>query len=230
MERAYYDTDLRAVEAVVQMFEKGLEVSRIQKAFSVGTMGMGRNRRLVPTRWSITAVDDIIGKYLLGSVRNHEILDTFQVYHFEAFKNNFVIMLMPAPWQYEWMEAFIHVMGMEELIFSDREGYHGKTEYSSVGGCYYAVKLAILEKLEQMKRQAGAVVFREAYQGYIPTGVWLCREETRKALAGQPAEFADLNSALSYIDSKIFLPMERFRAESMFLRQPAQQTRLMNFF
>lgn len=230
LEKVYYDTDLRAGEAVIRMHEKGVLISQIQKAFSVGTMGLGQNRKLVPTRWSITAVDDIIARYLFDRVRTYDVLDTFQVYSFEALKNNFVILLMPTEWQYEWMEAFIHVMGREELIFSDRERFEGKKEYSSVGGCYYSVKMAILEKLEQLKKQAGAIVFREAYSGYIPTGVWLCREETRKALEGRAVEFNDIGSALGYVAGKLNLPLEKFYRESELLRKPARQMRLANFF
>ena len=48
---------------------QGVLISKIQKAFSVGAFGMERNRRLVPTRWSITAVDDTLGKELLKSTK-----------------------------------------------------------------------------------------------------------------------------------------------------------------
>jgi hypothetical protein len=54
VENAYGDTDLRAADAVRELYRKGVFVSKIQKAFSVGAFGLGGNRRLVPTRWSIT--------------------------------------------------------------------------------------------------------------------------------------------------------------------------------
>ena len=52
LERAYSDTDLRAAEAVLWLYKRGVPVSKIQRAFSVGAFGLGRFRRLVPTRWS----------------------------------------------------------------------------------------------------------------------------------------------------------------------------------
>ncbi|MBI2675646.1 MAG: hypothetical protein HYX24_04265 [Candidatus Aenigmarchaeota archaeon] len=229
LEKVYYDADLKAAEAVVDLYNKNLLFSQIQKAFSVGTMGLGKNRKLVPTRWSITAVDDTLAGYLLKKVKEYEMIDTYQAYQFQAMKNNFVILLLPTYWQYEWMETFLHVMGSEELLFSDWEPYTGKTGYSSVGGCFYSVKFAVLEALERMQKQAGVVVFREAYRGYIPTGVWLCREETRKAMQSKPAGFSNLMAALEYISSRLALPMERYRAESRLLRHMRQQTRIASF-
>ncbi len=229
LEKTYYDTDMKAAESVVDLYEKNLMFSQIQKAFSVGTMGLGKNRKLVPTRWSITAVDDILADHLMGKIKEYEILENYHVYQYQALKNNFIILLIPTYWQYEWMEAFLHVMGSEELLFSDWEPYTGKTEYSSVGGCFYSVKFAVLEALERMQRQAGVVVFREAYRGYIPTGVWLCREETRKAMQLNPVEFSNLKAAIDHISTKLALPMERYRAESRLLRHMRQQTRIASF-
>lgn len=60
MEKAHYDDDLKAAEAVRTLYEQGLSVTKIQRAFSVGAFGLKPNRKLVPTRWSITAVDSIL--------------------------------------------------------------------------------------------------------------------------------------------------------------------------
>ena len=57
LEKSYYDTDLSAKDAVMKLHEKNVPFSAIQKSFSVGAFGIGKNRKLVPTRWSITAVD-----------------------------------------------------------------------------------------------------------------------------------------------------------------------------
>lgn len=46
-------------------------------------------------------------------------------------------------------EAFLHVNGDEEAMFSDYEGNGGKRVYSCVGGCYYSSKMAVLEALKQ---------------------------------------------------------------------------------
>src|SRR3989440_4587636 len=71
LDRASSDTDLRAKEAVLGLFDRGLPVSKIQRAFSVGAFGLEKNRRFVPTRWSITAVDDTIGEVLRERGNTH---------------------------------------------------------------------------------------------------------------------------------------------------------------
>src|SRR2546426_7645270 len=45
------------------------------RAFSVGAFGIETNRRFVPTRWSITAVDDTIGKQLRDRVHAFPLIN-----------------------------------------------------------------------------------------------------------------------------------------------------------
>jgi hypothetical protein len=59
------DIDLKAQDAVARLYKYGLPVSRIQKIFSAGLLGVRFQRKFVPTRWSITAVDDILGKSIM---------------------------------------------------------------------------------------------------------------------------------------------------------------------
>ncbi|MBO4797381.1 MAG: hypothetical protein J5494_01200, partial [Candidatus Methanomethylophilaceae archaeon] len=80
LEKNFYDIDLRASDAVISAYRSGTLVTEIEKAFSVGTMGTKRSRRFVPTRWSITAVDDIISKELKKSVKYNETIDKYRVY------------------------------------------------------------------------------------------------------------------------------------------------------
>lgn len=229
LEKAHYDIDLKSTPAVIELYEKGLEFTQIQKAFSTGAFGLAKNRRLVPTKWSITAVDDALGKHLVHKVKEFPLLDCYQVYEFYALNNYFAIMLIPTVWQYEWMEAFIHIMGSEELIFADWESNFGKKEYSSVGGCFYSVRFAIAEKLLQMQKQAGAVVFREAYEGYIPLGVWACREITRQAMQHPAKTFNTLQDALNYINPKLKLGVQKFKNESTMLKGLNIQRNLLAF-
>jgi hypothetical protein len=232
LEKAFYDTDLKAADAVVDLNKRGIPFSNIQKAFSVGAMGMGKKRKLVPTRWSITACDSTIADRLLKTVRFNDIIDTTRVYEFSSLNNYYAIMLIPTEWQYEWMEAFLQVLGREELIFSDYENNSGKKEYSKVGGCYYTCKMAVLEALERESKQAGVIVLREAYNGYVPLGVFNVRENVRNAMDQTPIEFEDMKTALSYISTKLKLPMEKFVKQSDLMKEllNSRQTTLDNFF
>jgi len=65
IEKAYADGDLKAESAVLDLYLNGIPVSGIQRAFSVGAFGLKNERRMVPTRWSITAVDSTISRSLI---------------------------------------------------------------------------------------------------------------------------------------------------------------------
>lgn len=228
LERCYYDSDLSASDAIFELQQNGIPFSSIQKALSVGVLGCGPKRRLVPTRWSITACDTTLAGRFLSRVRQNNLIDTVRVHEFESLNNHYAVILLPTAWQYEWMEAFLHIRGDEEVLFSDHEEFRGKKEYSSVGGCYYSCKMAVLEGLERQGVQAGAFVLREARKGYIPMGVFNVRENVRQAMLQPYREFEDLSSALFDISTRMQFPMERFIGESTLLKSQfhARQTTL----
>jgi hypothetical protein len=231
LEKVFHDTDLKAADAVIDLHRKGIPFSSIQKAFSVGVMGAGKTRRLVPTRWSITACDTVIGDHLLEEVRHYDPIDCCQVYEFSSLHNHYAILLTPTGWQYEWTEAFLGILGHEEMVFSDYERSRGKKGYSSVGGCYYSCKMAVLEALAREKKQAGALILREATRGYVPLGVFNVRENVRNAMLMPPVEYEDIHTALTHISDKMTLPVERFTRESTLLRDLLRggQTKLSGF-
>lgn len=232
LERVFYDTDLAASEALFDLHRAGLPFSQIQKALSVGAMGTGRARRLVPTRWSITACDTAIGNRLLGEVRRNPLIDCVRVHEFDSLHNHYAVLLLPTAWQYEWMEAFLHILGREELVFSDHEGFRGKKEYSCVGGCFYSCRMAVLEALARQGVQAGAIILREASRGYVPLGVFNVRENVRNAMCQPAAEFEDVPAALASVAERLNLPLSRFEEESTLLREIARgrgQTTLSGF-
>ncbi|MEM3030444.1 MAG: Nre family DNA repair protein [Candidatus Micrarchaeia archaeon] len=231
LERAYHDTDLSARDAIVELYERGTPVSFIQRALSVGALGLGQNRKLVPTRWAITAVDSTMSEKLLEEVKALPPIENQSlVFEHSSLSNTFIILLFPSTWQFEWIEAFFpQIIGDRLEIFSDREGFARKTEYSSVGGCYYSARLAVCEKLKELRRQAGALVLREAYSDYVPLGVWNVRENIRQALRAQPKEFDSFGAALAYALSRLRLPLPAWRAHSAILRSRSTQMQLASF-
>nr|WP_302579064.1 Nre family DNA repair protein [Methanobrevibacter arboriphilus] len=232
LEKTYYDTDLKATKAVINLHDKDVPFSAMQKAFSVGAIGTKNRRKLVPTRWSITACDSSIANTLLKEVRHYPIIDTTRVYEFSSLKNYYAIILTPMEWQYEWMEAFIKILGKEEMIFSDYETNTDKKEYSSVGGCYYTCKMAVLDSLAKQKKQAGAIVLREAYSGYVPLGVFNVRENVKYAMEQPYKEFESLKQSLEYIGTKLKIPVNKYVKTSELLKELLQsrQTTLDAFF
>jgi hypothetical protein len=231
LEKAYNDGDLLAADAVALLHQKGLPFSSIQKAFSVGALGNRKRRRLVPTRWSITACDSLLARHLLSEVREYDIIDCCQVREFASLNNYYAVLLLPTSWQYEWMEAFLGILGQEELIFSDFENNGGKKGYSRVGGCYYSCKMAVLEALAKERKQAGAIILREAYSGYVPLGVFNVRENVRNAMLQQAKHFEDMKTALGYISTKLELSVKRFIGQSDLMKEQlkSRQTTLSCF-
>jgi hypothetical protein len=232
LEKSFYDTDLLASDAVMYLHDKNVPFSNMQKAFSVGAFGVGKNRKLVPTRWSITACDTALADNLLSMVRHYPIIDSFRVYEYYSLKNLYVIILMPMEWQYEWTEAFIKLLGKEEMIFSDYELNGGKKEYSPVGGCFYTAKNVVLDKLAEEKKQAGLIILREAYNGYVPLGVFNVRENIRFAMNQPYKEFEDLKSSLHYAGTRLKIPISKYVKVSTLLDEllHTKQTTLDNFF
>jgi hypothetical protein len=236
IEKAFYDTDLKAVEAVKGLYSDSVMVTKIQRAFSVGAFGLEQNRRLVPTRWSITAVDDILSKDLRERVKTFPEINEYRVYESRYLDNIFEVLMLPQPWSYEAMEAWYpgtiwNPSGKTVMIYGDWEGHEGRTTYASIGGCYYAARLAVCELLEKERRQATVIVLREAHPGYImPVGVWQVRENVRNAMRQTPSKFRTLDEALVHISHQFQIPLSRWIQTSRLLQDALYQKKLTEYF
>jgi hypothetical protein len=250
LEKNFYDTDLNATKAVLEAYNSGTLISEIQKAFSVGTMGIEKNRRFVPTRWSITAVDDIIGKDYLKRTRFYPTIDDFRVYRWEQLDNRWCIVMMPTTWRFELIEAWYpdtawnpavsaapagdcasDHMGRRIEIIHDSEFFGSRWEYAHIGGCYYASRMAVNELLEREGRTAGAVICREAHPGYVmPVGVWNVRENVREALRQVPLHFDTLDKALDYVCTIMDIPKRTWIRNSDVFTDFLRQRRIEDYY
>ncbi|MEM2738625.1 MAG: Nre family DNA repair protein [Candidatus Bathyarchaeia archaeon] len=235
IEKAYHDTDLRAAEAVLELYRKGVLVTKIQRAFSVGAFGLERNRRLVPTRWSITAVDSIISKALMEKVKTFQEISEYRVYESCYLDNIFEVLMIPGRWSYESIEAWYpgtiwNPHGRNIIMYSDWEGHEGRTTYAEIGGCYYAARLAVCEQLVKEQRQATVIVLREAHPGYImPVGVWQVRENVRNAMRQKPYTFKTLEEALQFIAGRFQIPIQRWIMQSVLLKNALFQKKITDY-
>jgi hypothetical protein len=235
VEKAFYDTDLKAKDAVLNLYKDGVLVSKIQKAFSVGAFGIEKNRRFVPTRWSITAVDDTIGKNMIENTKTYPFINEYRIYEYNYLDNRWIVLMIPREWSYELIEAWYpktlwNPDKSNIEIFADHEFYDGRKGYPEIGGCYFASRLAVNELLNDERRQAGAVVMREAHAGYImPVGVWNVRESVRNALKTEPMKFPTLKESLDYASKKLDIPMKKWIETSAVLKDTMQQRRLVDF-
>jgi len=219
------DTDLRAVEGVADLYAHGIAQSHITRVFSVGLLGMGKRRTLVPTEWSITAVDDILGKRLMERVRAYPWINEFRVFSHTGVGNTVAVLLVPSAWMYEGLEAWFPETN--PVPAHDHEFYGGRKDYPrQLEGAYHAVRLPILEYLEKERRQAGAVAFLEVYREWIPLGVWRFRELARAALAKPPERLATLAQALAAIGRRVRVPLRNWTRQSVVIPYLKDQRRI----
>ncbi len=231
LERAFLDGDMRAEEAILYLYRSGAPVSAIQRALSVGALGAARDRRLVPTRWSITAVDDTLSRHLVERVKRLRVVDRFLFFERRHAHNTFVAIIAPAPWSYEWIEAwFPHTTwnpGLTVEVEGDWEGYRGRRTYASLGGCYYAARLATAEYMVREGLQGAAILIREIYEGFfLPIGVWFVRESVRALFRSRPERYGSLREVLERLGRATRLPLGVWLAKSRLLRALAAQERL----
>jgi hypothetical protein len=235
IDRAYTDSDLLARDAILSLYDDDVSVTRIQRSFSVGSFGLEGSRKFVPTRWSITAVDDTISKDIVSQIKDFPWINEYRVYESWSLDNRFMVLMVPAAWSYELVEAWYpqttwNPNGREVAMYSSAEGYRGRSKYAEIGGCYYAARLATTEQLKKEGRQACVVILREAHPGYIlPVGVWNVRENVRAAVRDKPKLFNTLKEALGYVKTRLDIPFETWIAHSKILRQRLHQRRLEDF-
>ncbi len=226
IEKVYYDRDLLASDAVLKLYNSGIEISQIQKCFSIGMMG--KKRKLVPTRWSITATDDIISKSLIDETLDYPLIDGVRVFHFEHMGNLFSVILFPYRWLYEMIEAWYSkgVLGFG----SDHEDARGIDHPPEIAGAYFAAKLAVGEYLVRNQIQSGALVLREIRPEYaIPIGVWQIREGVREAMKQKPVLADSFGNALDVAAKPMSISTKEWLSHGFILKL-MRQKRISDFF
>jgi len=184
IQRLFYDKDILAQNAVLELYNRGIEVSKIQKCFSIGMFG--KNRKLVPTRWSITATDDIISKSMVEQITSFSEIDSCRLFTYEHLGNSYAVIMFPSRWMFEMQEAW-HDQGGNIGFGSDFEDVKGLSHYPATAGAHFASRLAVVEYLLATSVQAGVMVLREIRPEYaVPVGVWQVREGVRMALKQKP--------------------------------------------
>ena len=226
IEKVYYDRDLLANDAVLKLYNSGIDVSQIQKCFSIGMMG--KKRKLVPTRWSITATDDIISNDLVQKALEFSVIDRYEIYHYEHLGNLFSVVFFPHRWLYEMIEAWYSngVLGFG----SDHEGVKGIDHPPEIAGAYYSAKLAVVEHLVANELQSGALVLREIRPEYaIPIGVWQIREGVREAMKQQPVIASSFENALDVASKSMSISRKEWLEHGSIVQLMKQKT-ISDFF
>ena len=242
-----HEDGVKAAEALRELLLSGFDVHYLSKLLTSGILGEEKNRKMVPTKWAITATDDTAGKRFMESVRDYRELSEIRIYSNSYLDNHFEILLLPGAWEYEQFETAL-TPELEEMhrkrlersalrytpaawadwkqdgrinMSEEYEPFAGRGDYAErQGGGYYAARFAVAEALYLMNRQARAIVFREIGTGYsVPVGVWEVRENVRHAFLNPPEKFETRESALSFLSEKLAVPMREYSKLSRVLTQ-----------
>ena len=226
IEKIFYDKDMKADDAVLKLYNSGIQISKIQKCFSIGMLG--KKRKLVPTKWSITATDDIISKSIKDEILENNLIDTCKIFSYEHLGNIFSVLLFPHRWVFEMIEAWYSngILGFG----ADNEDARGIDHPPNIAGAYFAAKLGVLEYISKNKIQAGVLIFREIRPEYaIPVGVWQVREGIREAMKQQPQIVSDFNQAIEVASTKTSVSKKEWISNGNMINLLRQKT-LQDFF
>jgi hypothetical protein len=228
------DVDCGSQVAVSELYDSGISTYQLTRLLSMGLLGRGKSRRLVPTKWSITAVDDVLGRRLHRQILDHPTIDTYWVYGGQAVGNSIGILFMPTSWMFEvleyWIPGTIFPTQSEIAIPSDFEFTPGRKTYAKIiGGAYYAARFPILEHLNRIHRQAGAIIFLEVHPEWLPLGVWRVREICKRSLTKAPIRLENLNEALQKLSKYLITPINHWTKESKLLQYNKVQKSLLQF-
>ncbi len=225
--------ELRAAEAVEHLYAGGIDEYHIQRLLSAGLLGI--RKKIVPTRWAITAVDTMLSSIFESQVRDSSLVDSIELYHSKYLDNDFHVLLLPTAFAFEQVEAYtpgsVWQKSKEVQIISDYESSFGRKSYASnVAGAYYAAKFVILEHLAKRRRQAAALILRSIGPGYfVALGVWQVRENVKLALANKPQTFSTVKELLLHLHGTSRFSENQILENSRLLKHFRTQKTLLSF-
>jgi len=228
------DYDATASEAAEELYTSGISYYYIVRIFSLGLLGLRNRRRLVPTRWAITAVDGVLGNSLLKRVKYYEPIGEVELYHSSYIGNRYVLILVPGSWSFEmieiWLPRSVWVRANKPYFTTNYELYDGKPRNPEVDGGYHAIRFPTLEALNRRRRQAIVIAIREVTPSYYaPVGSWQIRESVRRAFTNKPVKFSSLEEALKVVNKFIETPIDLIIAKSKLLKSLLLQRKLIDF-
>jgi len=147
--------------------------------------------------------------------------------------NQFEIFLLPGSFEFEVMEiSFPRGIHERKISFChDYESIFGRKTYATqVVGAYYSDRLATVEYLNKIRRQAKIVVFHEEREEYyVSLWVGVIRETIRRAIHKQPEIFSTKEEALIRISSRLNLTFNEYLKKSIVLNNYEKQKSLWEF-
>ena len=227
------DTDALATTAINELSSQ-VKIDHLQKLLSAGMLGKTSARRMVPTRWSITAIDDTVSKQMLEKIKDYSEIQEIQLLEGNYLGNYISILILPGTFSFEGIEVWEdqEITTEHHTTFAqDYEGFKGRKKYAkNITGGYYAMRLPACEYLERIKKQGEVLVFREITKDYYaPLGVGIVREATRRATKNNPIIFETINQAKTHMQNNMKLKHSHLDI-SWLLKNYGKQKKLIDWF
>lgn len=185
--------EITAVQGIHSLYKKGFSQEYLSQILSAGTVGI--KKKLVPTRWGITATDDMICKKIISEIKDFPSTANY-AYTGSYLGNYFIVLFLDGVFSYELFEFFRD----KDEYTTDYEGIFGRKTYAlETAGGYYASRLSVCEKLQKLKKQSRVLVLRfitDEY--YMPLGVWVVRKAVEQTMSSKPIEFGSQELLLQY--------------------------------
>ena len=145
-------------DALPELMGRDFDYYYLQKLLTAGILGKKDARRIVPTRWSITATDRIVADFHIQRLKELPELGEIRGYSNEYLYNHFEILLLPGKWEFEQFESWAPgtIWTQEDQaphIAHEYEPFGGRSDYAeSEGGGYYAGRFSVAEALATTAR------------------------------------------------------------------------------
>ncbi len=209
----YTNDDIKSKKAIIDLYEKSYNEHQIINLLSLGEFGHSLNKKLMPTKWAISAFDKTIEKHLYLKLIKNKLLEKFEIFSYFDKGNFFLIILIPDYFQAQIIETW------SNIVESDYVSFDNKLDYLDIktAGAFYATKLGVFENLCFRKKQSAFISLRVIKDYEIPLGLVFVRECIRETMKNKIFESSDLEEIKNFllekfpkyynliIDSKLFL-------------------------
>ncbi len=235
--------DIKAREAIISLYEKGVSEHQIINLLALGSFGIEINRKLVPTKWAISAYDQTIDNYLHKKIQKYSLINQYEIYQDRDKGNDFIIILLPDTFSAEIVETW-DISGFDQseatgkwktdkkmIIEQDYVGNNNKLGYTepNCSGGYWATKSPINRFLDQRKKQASYISIRFIDNYEIPLGVVFVRECARKALKNCIFKSSSQKEVEDFL--KQYSPRHYYHfKKSKLLKEQQAQKKITSFF
>jgi hypothetical protein len=221
----YTNEDIKSKEIIIDLYKRGYNEHQIINLLSLGEFGYEFRKKLVPTRWAISAYDKSIESYLHKKILDYKLINNYELYTYKDKGNFFLIILFPEYFCSEIIETFNNNIEKDFVQFDNKLRYK---DPQTAGG-FYATKLGIFENLNHRKKQSAFISIR-IIDGYdIPLGVVFVRESVREAMKKKIFETSKLDILDKYIMDNFLEHYNHFK-NSKVLVEINRQKRLDKWF